>query len=105
MMIYVFFCPVSDNQTVIHLGCGNMEAQQIYKIRLKGHLGDEWSEWFDGFTITNLDNGDTILSGLIHDQSALFSILIKIIELGIPLLELRQVKSGEIGTGGGLDTA
>ncbi|HLZ58243.1 MAG TPA: hypothetical protein VKR06_14990, partial [Ktedonosporobacter sp.] len=60
--------------------------QEIYQIVVKGHLDDEWSDWFDGLTITLVDNGDTILSGPIVDQTALHGVLIKIRDLGLPLL-------------------
>ena len=55
---------------------------------IKGHLDSEWSDWFDGLTITMVDNGETILTGPIVDQTALHGVLIKIRDLGLPLLSL-----------------
>ena len=73
--------------------------QEIYQIVVKGHLDNEWSDWFDGLTITLVDNGETILSGPIIDQTALHGVLIKIRDLGLPLLSLMCVESdGENGT-------
>jgi hypothetical protein len=57
-----------------------------YHIRIKGHLGEEWMDWFDGMTITRTDDGDTILSGEVVDQAALYGILKKVRDLGMPLL-------------------
>ena len=67
--------------------------QEFYQIVVKGHLGSEWSDWFDGLTITLMDNGETILSGPIVDQTALHGILIKIRDLGLPLLSLSRIET------------
>jgi hypothetical protein len=68
-------------------------TSDIYRITIKGHLDSEWSDWFDGLTITMVDNGETILTGPIVDQTALHGVLIKIRDLGLPLLELSRVES------------
>ena len=67
------------------------ERLEVYQIVVKGHLDSEWSEWFDGLTITMVDNGATILSGPIVDQTALHGVLIKIRDLGLPLLSLTRI--------------
>ena len=67
--------------------------QEVYQIVIKGHLDHEWSDWFDGLTITLMDNGETILSGPIVDQTALHGVLIKIRDLGLPLLSLTRIES------------
>ena len=67
----------------------------IYQIRIKGHLGRHWTDWFDGLTITALDNGDTLLTGLVVDQAALHGVLKKVRDLGMPLLSVNRVKSGQ----------
>ena len=58
----------------------------VYEIRVKGHLGGRWSEWFDGLKITNLENGEALLSGEIVDQAALHGVLAKVRDLGLPLV-------------------
>jgi hypothetical protein len=58
----------------------------FYKIRVKGRLDERWSEWFDGLEITNLENGETMLSGEIVDQAALHGVLNKVRDLGLPLI-------------------
>lgn len=60
----------------------------IYQIRIRGHLDDQWSDWFDGLKITLEDNGDTLLTGPIVDQAALYGMLKKVRDLGMPLLEV-----------------
>lgn len=62
----------------------------IYEIRVKGHLDGGWSEWFDGLQITNLENGEAMLSGAIGDQAALHSALTRVRDLGLPLLAVRS---------------
>lgn len=70
----------------------NEQARQaVYQIVVKGHLDHDWSEWFDGLTITLVNNGETILTGPIVDQAALHGVLIKIRDLGLPLLSLVRI--------------
>ena len=66
-----------------------------YHIRLKGHLDDHWSAWFDNLTISNQANGQAVLSGPLPDQAALHGILIKIRDLGLPLLAVTTVATDE----------
>ena len=66
-----------------------------YQIRLKGHLDSHWSAWFDGLTVTNEANGEAILHGPLADQAALHGVLIKIRDLGLPLLAVVAVATDE----------
>lgn len=61
-----------------------------YHIRVNGQIGLEWSEWFDGMTITSNERGETTLSGQMLDQAALYGILNKIQALGLPLLSVMR---------------
>jgi len=67
----------------------------IYQIRLKGHLGRQWMNWFDELTVTLEEDGNTLLSGPVVDQSALHGILKKIRDLGMPLLSVNVVDSNQ----------
>jgi hypothetical protein len=71
------------------------DQPMIYQIRIKGHLGHLWTDWFDGLTITLEDNGDTLLTGLVVDQAALHGLLKKVRDLGMPLISIIQVRSTE----------
>jgi hypothetical protein len=64
------------------------DAPRIYQIRLEGHLDRQWTEWFDGLTITLEENGDTILTGPVIDQAALHGVLKKIRDLGLTLISV-----------------
>jgi hypothetical protein len=65
-----------------------------YRIRVKGQVGPEWSEWFGGMAITCNEHNETTLSGQVVDQAALYGILNKIQALGLTLLSvLREAPS------------
>ena len=67
----------------------------IYQIRVKGHLGCGWTEWFDDLTITLEDNGDTLLTGPVVDQAALHGLLKKVRDLGMPLVSVNCIEPGQ----------
>jgi len=69
-------------------------AYEVYRITIKGHLDRERSDWFDGLTITLGDNGETMLTGPLVDQTALHGVLIKLRDLGLPLLSLTRIEAG-----------
>jgi len=69
----------------------------VYQIRLKGHLGHHWTDWFDGLTIQLTDSGETHLTGLVVDQAALHGLLKKVRDLGMPLLSVIRVESDQEG--------
>jgi hypothetical protein len=66
----------------------------VYQIRVKGHLGAQWTDWFEGLTITLEDNGETLLTGPVVDQAALHSLLKKVRDLGMPLLSVNPIIPG-----------
>jgi hypothetical protein len=64
------------------------------EIVVKGHLDTDWSEWFEGLTIAHNDKGETILSGQIRDQAALYGIIAKVRDMGLSLI-LVKFMAGE----------
>lgn len=72
-----------------------MMAQEIYQIRVKGHLGQRWNQWFEGLTITNVEQGEAVLSGPLPDQAALHGVLMKIRDMGLPLLAVNRIATDE----------
>jgi len=64
----------------------------VYQIRLKGHLGRAWTDWFGGLTITLEEDGDTLLTGPVVDQAALHGLLRKVRDLGMPLVSVCPVE-------------
>ena len=80
-------------------GCVRMNDDQepdergVYRIEVKGVLGKEWSDWFDGLAITPQASGETLFTGLVADQAALHGLLCKIRDLGLPLLSVNRVQS------------
>jgi hypothetical protein len=71
----------------------------IYQIRLQGHLGSEWTDWFEGMSITLGDDGETLLRGPVVDQAALYGLLRKVRDVGMPLLSLNRLKLGQADGG------
>ncbi len=66
----------------------------LYEIRIKGHLDNQWADWFEGLTITLEENGDTLLTGPVVDQAALHSLIKKIRDLGMPLVSVCPLEPG-----------
>ena len=80
----------------------NSDQPVVYQIRIKGHLGCEWTDWFEGLTITLEEDGNTLLTGPVIDQAALHGLLKKVRDLGMPLLSVNPLEhspSNMLGTG------
>jgi hypothetical protein len=67
----------------------------VYQIRLKGHLSPRWADWFEGLTLTLEANGETLLTGPVVDQAALYGVLRKVRDVGLPLLSVVCVQPGQ----------
>jgi hypothetical protein len=64
----------------------------IYRIRLNGHLGRTWAEWFEGWSIALEDEGDTVLTGPVVDQATLHGLLKRVRDLGMPIVSVVRVE-------------
>jgi hypothetical protein len=69
-----------------------MNAATVYQIRVSGHLGSEWGEWFGGFTIDNQPNGEATLTGVVTDQAALHGLLQQLFALNLTLLAVNRLE-------------
>ena len=69
-------------------------AFEIWQIRVQGHLGAQWKDWFEGMTITNVEQSEAVLSGPLADQAALYGVLLKIRDLGLPLIGVTRTPAG-----------
>jgi hypothetical protein len=78
-----------------HASTEDQYEPRLYEIRIKGHLDDQWSDWFGGLTITLEDNGDTLLTGPVVDQAALHGLLKKVRDLGMPLVSVSPLEHGQ----------
>lgn len=67
----------------------------VYQIRFQGRLGSQWTAWFEGLTITPTENGETLLTGPVVDQAALYGLLRKVRDLGLPLISVNCIESGQ----------
>ena len=70
----------------------DLDQPMVYQIRIKGHLGPHLTEWFGNVSITLEDNGETLLTCLVVDQAALYGLLRKVRDLGMPLISAIRVK-------------
>jgi hypothetical protein len=62
------------------------------EIRVKGRIDERWSEWLDDLTITHTDQDETVLTGSIVDQAALYGLIAKLRDLGLPLSSVNCVQ-------------
>ena len=67
----------------------------IYEIRIRGHLSTQWADWFEGLEIALEENGDTLLIGAVIDQAALYGVLKKVRDLGMPLLSITSLEASQ----------
>ena len=69
-----------------------VDQAPLYEIRLKGHLGREWTDWFGGMAVDLTEEGDTLLTGPVADQAALHGLLKKARNLGLPLISINPIE-------------
>lgn len=74
------------------------EKPTIYQIRIEGHLGHQWAEWFGNLSITLEESGETLVTGPVIDQAALYGLLRKVRDLGMPLVSVIRVPPGAADT-------
>ena len=74
---------------------------EIYQIRVAGHLADRWSDWLGGLAMERQSDGTTVLSGPVVDQAALHGVIARIRDLGVALLAVDRI--GEAHTGSATD--
>ena len=70
----------------------HLDQPMVYQIRIEGHLGPKWTDWFGDVSITLEDNGETLLTGPVMDQAALHGLLRKVRDLGMPLISAIRVQ-------------
>ncbi len=67
----------------------------VYEIRLQGHLGPQWTDWFGGVTLTLEANGETLLTCPGIDQAALHGLIRKVRDGGMLLLSVNRIEPGQ----------
>lgn len=75
----------------------NANEPTVYQIRISGHLGAEWSGWFQGMSVTLADHGQTLVTGTVADQAALHGLLKQVRDLGLPLVSVTRINPGGDG--------
>ena len=69
-----------------------------YEIRVDSVLDDRWADWFGGLQV-NSEGTETTIFGLLPDQPALHGVLAQVRDLGLHLISVRRLDSGEAGNG------
>jgi hypothetical protein len=64
------------------------------EIHIKGQIDKRWSEWLEGLTVTHTEEGDTLLTGRVVDQAALYGLIAKLRDLGLPLAAVHSIEEG-----------
>jgi hypothetical protein len=62
------------------------------EIRVKGQIDEHWSDWFEGLEVMHTEPGETILTGNVTDQSALYGLIARLRDLGLPLISVNSVE-------------
>ena len=76
------------------MSAGDRDETRLYEIRIQGHLDQQWSDWFGVLTVKLEENGDTLLTGTMVDQSALHGLLRKVRDLGMILISVNRIEPG-----------
>ena len=75
----------------------NFSGRNEYEIKVKGHLDEEWSSWFEGLAIATGCSEDgtpiTTFTGPIADQAALHGVLARIRDINMPLISVTPIQS------------
>ena len=69
-----------------------MDEPKHYIIRIEGHISASWAPWFEGLEIRHEESGETVLSGTLVDQTALHGVLMRIRDLGLPLVSVSRIR-------------
>jgi hypothetical protein len=67
----------------------------IYEIRVKGKLDARWSRWFANLQIMPQPDGESLLTGPIRDQAALYGVISRMRDLGLVLISVHRVSREE----------
>ena len=74
----------------------DLNQPMVYQLRIKGHLGPKWADWFGGMAITLEEGGETLLTCPVADQAALYGLLRKVRDLGLPLISVTRAQTDQI---------
>ena len=74
------------------MSTGRQHGTGRYEIRIQGQLHARWAAWFDGWSLTDENEGTTVISGSVIDQAALHGLLQKVRDIGLPLISVQQIE-------------
>jgi hypothetical protein len=68
-------------------------TKQWVEIRVEGCLDPQWSEWFEGLMVKHTHQGETLITGIVGDQAALYGVIGKLRDIGMDLISVRIEKA------------
>ena len=69
-----------------------MNVPELYEIRVAGHLSENWAARFEGLSMRQESNGETVLTGML-DQAAMHGVFVKIRDLGLCLISVNRIEA------------
>lgn len=84
------FLQVSIKTRMAKHGTAGESLCNKIEIRVKGQIDEHWSNWFEGMTITHTEQGETVLTGTVVDEPAMYGLLAKIRDLGLQLISVNS---------------
>ncbi|MGD2148437.1 MAG: hypothetical protein PVH41_17215 [Anaerolineae bacterium] len=76
----------------LEFAIGRRQFVQVVEIRIAGRIDERWSDWFADLAIRHTEKGETVLTGAVEDQAALYGLLAKLRDLGLPLVSVSNVE-------------
>ena len=71
------------------------DQSATYQIKVQGRLDERWAQWFDGMAIAFEPAEDgvtvTVLTGSVIDQAALYGLIGRMRDLGLPLISVERL--------------
>ncbi len=89
-------CTWNNDYERYRVMANDLNQPMVYQLRIKGHLGPKWADWFGGMAITLEEGGETLLTCLVVDQAALYGLLRKVRDLGLPLISVTRAQTDQI---------
>ena len=80
----------STNHSIQEFQENRKYTMQHVEIHFKGQINQQWSEWFGGLTICHSGGDETVLTGLVADQAALYGVISRLRDLGLQLISVNS---------------
>ena len=69
-----------------------VNTPELYEIRVAGHLSENWAARFEGLSIRQEPEGNTVMTGML-DQAAMQGVFVKIRDLGLKIISVNPIEA------------